>query len=149
MKTAKDIMSTPVITVTLETDIKDLATLLTKNQISGAPVVDNDGKLLGIVTESDLLLTEKPVHIPTFFILLDSLVYFENPFKLDKELKDITASTVADIYTHDCLTATPDTPVDRIAHLMVTEKKYILPIIDQDRKVIGIVSRTDMLSLIT
>ena len=148
MKTAKDIMTTPVITVTPETDIKTLATLLTKNYISGAPVVDKKETLLGIVTESDLLLTEKPIHIPTFFILLDTLVYLENPFKMDKELKELTARTVADIYTQNCLTATPDTPVDKVASMMVAEKRYLLPVIDQDKQVIGIISRTDMMSLI-
>ena len=149
MKTAKEIMTTPVITVTPELDIKSLATLLTKNQISGAPVVDQEGKLLGIVTETDLLFTEKPLNIPSFFIILDTLVYLENPFKLEKELKELTARTVADIYTHDCLTATADTPVGKVAKLMVTDKKYILPVIDQHKKVLGIISRTDMMSLIS
>lgn len=149
MNAVKDIMTTSVITVTPETNIKDLATLLTKNQISGAPVVDKDGTLLGIVTESDLLLTEKPVHIPTFFILLDTLVYLENPFKMDKELKELTARTVADIYTHNCSMATPDTPVGKVASMMVADKRYLMPVIDQNKQVVGIISRTDMMSLIT
>jgi len=149
MKAVKDIMTTSVITVTPETNIKDLATLLTKNKISGVPVVDKGGILLGIVTETDLLFTEKPLNIPAFFIILDTLVYLKNPFKLEKELKELTARTVADIYTHDCLTATADTPVGKVANLMVAEKKYLLPVIDQNEKVIGIISRTDMMSLIT
>ena len=149
MKQAQDIMTTPVITVTPDTDIKDLATLLTSEWISGAPVVDDDGKLLGIVTESDLVFTEKPLHIPTFFIILDSLLYFENPFKMDNELKKLTASQVEEIYTKDCLTVTGDTAVDEIAGLMVSEKKNLLPVIDQERRVVGIISRTNMLSLIT
>jgi len=149
MKTAKEIMTTPAITVTPELDIKSLATLLTENQISGAPVVDKEGILQGIVTETDLLFIEKPLNIPTFFIILDALVYLENPFKLDKELKELAARTVADIYTHDCLTVTDDTPVGKVANLMVTEKKYLLPVVDQNKEVLGIISRTDMISLIS
>ncbi|MBN2333039.1 MAG: CBS domain-containing protein [Deltaproteobacteria bacterium] len=148
MKLANDIMTTPVITVTPETGIKELATLLTSRRISGAPVVDGEGRLLGIVTETDLLFTEKPLHIPTFFTILDSLLYFENPFKMDKEMKKLTASTVADIYTADCLTITAATPVDEIAALMIDEQKNLLPVVDEDRKVVGIISRTNMLSLI-
>ena len=91
MKNAQDIMTTPVITVTSSVDIKDLARLLTSKSISGVPVVDDSGLLLGIVTETDLLFTEKPLHIPTFFTLLDSVLFFENPFKMDKELKSKTA----------------------------------------------------------
>ena len=149
MKQARDIMTAPVITVTLNTDIKELAQLLTSKRISGAPVVDDDGLLLGIVTETDLLFTEKPLHIPTFVTLLDAVVFFENPFKMDKDLKKLTASTVADLYSKECLTILGTTPTEEIAELMIAQKVNLLPVIDAENRVIGIVSRTNMLSLIT
>ena len=148
MKKAQDIMTTPVITVTSNTDIKELAKLLTSKRISGVPVVDNNGLLLGIVTETDLLFTEKPLHIPTFFTLLDSVLFFENPFKMDKELKKLTACTVDDLYSRDCLTVVATTPIEEIAELMISKKVNLLPVIDEERRVIGIISRTNMLSLI-
>ena len=114
MKKAQDIMTTPVITVTLKTDIKELARLLTGKGISGAPVVDEHEVLQGIVTETDLLFTEKPLHIPTFVTLLDAVVFFENPFKMDEDLKKLTASTVADLYSKDCLTVVGSTPIEDI-----------------------------------
>ncbi len=141
-------MTTPVITVTSNTDIKELARLLTSKRISGVPVVDNNGLLLGIVTETDLLFTEKPLHIPTFFTLLDSVLFFENPFKMDKELKKLTACTVGDLYSRDCLTVVATTPIEEIAELMISKKVNLLPVIDEERRVIGIISRTNMLSLI-
>ena len=147
MKKAHDIMTTPVISVTLNTDIKELARLLTSKRISGVPVVDDNGFLLGIVTETDLLFTEKPLHIPTFFTLLDSVLFFENPFKMDKELKKLTACTVADLYSRDCLTVAAETPIEEIAELMISKKVNLLPVIDEERKVVGIISRTNMLSL--
>jgi CBS domain-containing protein len=149
MQKAQDIMTTPVITVTLATDIKALAQLLIDKRISGVPVVDEDGLLLGIVTETDLLFTEKPLHIPTFVTLLDAMVFFENPFKMDKDLKKLTASTVADLYNPDCLTILATTPSTEIADLMISHKVNLLPVIDSKRKVVGIVSRTNMLSLIS
>lgn len=149
MKQARDIMTAPVITVTLNTGIKELAQLLTAKRISGVPVVDDDGLLLGIVTETDLLFTEKPLHIPTFMTLLDAVVFFENPFKMDKDLKKLTASTVADLYSEECLTILGTTPTEEIAELMIAQKVNLLPVIDAGNKVIGIVSRTNMLSLIT
>ncbi len=148
MKRAQDIMTTSVVTVTSNTGIKELAGLLTSKGISGVPVVDNNGFLLGVVTETDLLFTEKPLHIPTFVTLLDAVVFFENPFNMDKDLKKLTASTVADIYTRDCLTVVGETPIEDIAELMINKKVNFLPVINEDRKVIGIVSRTNMLSLI-
>ncbi|HDS16953.1 MAG TPA: CBS domain-containing protein [Proteobacteria bacterium] len=149
MKYAQDIMTTPVITATLDTGIKELAKLLADKRISGVPVVDKDGALLGIVTETDLLFTEKPMHIPTFFTILDAVLYFENPFKMDMELKKLTASTVADLYSRDCLTVSPSTPTGEIAELMLSRKINLLPVIDNQRKVVGIISRTNMLSLIS
>lgn len=148
MKQAQDIMTTPVVTVSLDTDIKELARLLTSKSISGVPVVDDNGCLLGIVTETDLLFTEKPLHIPTFVTLLDAVVFFENPFKMDKDLKKLTASTVADLYSPDCLTVVATTLIEEIAELMISQKVNLLPVVDKERKVIGIVSRTNMLSLI-
>ncbi len=149
MMRAQDIMTIPVITVTLDTDIKELAELLIRERISGAPVVDDKGVLLGIVTETDLLFTEKPLHIPTFVTLLDAMVFFENPFKLDKDLKRLTASTVADLYSQDCVTVEPSTPIAEIAELMISKKVNMLPVINPEHKVVGIISRTNMLLLIT
>ncbi|HIE07303.1 MAG TPA: CBS domain-containing protein [Desulfarculaceae bacterium] len=148
MQQAQDIMTTPVITVTLDTDLKKLAQLLTGKRISGVPVVDDDEILQGIVTETDLLFTEKPLHIPTFITLLDAMVFFENPFKMDKDLKRLTASTVADLYSQECLTVTPATSIAEIAELMISEKVNLLPVINPERKVVGIISRTNMISLI-
>ncbi len=149
MKRAQDIMTTPVITVKLDTDIKELAELLIRERISGAPVVDDKGTLLGIVTETDLLFTEKPLHIPTFITLLDAMVFFENPFKMDKDLKKLTASTVADLYRQECVTVEPSTPITEIAELMISKKVNLLPVVSPEHKVVGIISRTNMLLLIT
>ena len=149
MMRAQDIMTIPVITVTLDTDIKELAELLIRERISGAPVVDDKGVLLGIVTETDLLFTEKPLHIPSFVTLLDAMVFFENPFKLDKDLKRLTASTVADLYSQECVTVEPLTPIAEIAELMISKKVNMLPVINLEHKVVGIISRTNMLLLIT
>jgi len=148
MKQAQDIMTTPVITVTLATDIKELARLLTRERISGAPVVDDNGILRGIVTETNLLFTEKPLHIPTFITLLDAMVFFENPFKMDKDLKRLTASTVADLYRQECVTVEASTPTAEIAELMIDKKINLLPVINSERRVVGIISRSNMLSLI-
>ncbi len=149
MKLARDLMSHPVITVTPETSLQELAHIFAENRISGAPVVDADGRLLGMVTETDLLYTEKPLHIPTFVTIFDSLLFFENPFKLDQELKRLTASKVADIYSRDCLTVPATTPAGEIAALMVKEKKYLLPVLDEHGNLAGIVSRADLLTLIS
>jgi len=73
MLTARDIMSRDIITVTEESTIKELARILTSNHISGVPVINDSGKLVGVVTESDLIFQTKKVHIPTVITILDSV----------------------------------------------------------------------------
>ena len=75
METAKDIMTKEVITVTTDVTIEGLARIFTRHDISGAAVVDEDGKLLGIVTENDLIKMEQRLHIPTVINIFDALIY--------------------------------------------------------------------------
>ena len=72
MVTAKDIMTTEVISVQKDTTVTELAEILWKNKISGAPVLDDDGNVVSVVTESDLIDQNTKVHIPTMVSILDS-----------------------------------------------------------------------------
>ncbi|MBU0729445.1 MAG: CBS domain-containing protein, partial [Proteobacteria bacterium] len=87
MLKARDIMTKDVITVSPDMPVDKLASILFENGISGVPVVDEDGKLLSIVTENDLIDQTKKVHIPTVLTILDSFIYLENPGKFEKEIK--------------------------------------------------------------
>src|SRR4030067_1103867 len=97
MLTAKKIITKNVITVKPETSIQDLAALLMKHGISGAPVVDEAGKLVGIVTENDLISQNKRLHIPTVVSFLDAAIYLESSKKFEQEVKRMTATKVEDI----------------------------------------------------
>jgi len=79
MLNASDIMTTDVITVKKETNLKDLARLLYRNHINGVPVVDDDGLLIGIICESDLIRKDKKLHIPTVVAIFDWVLYLESP----------------------------------------------------------------------
>ena len=81
MLTAKEIMTSDVITVQMTTTVKELAEILWKNRISGAPVLDDDGKVISVVTENDLIDQSKKVHIPTMISLLDSVMFLESSKK--------------------------------------------------------------------
>ena len=76
MLKARDIMTKNVITVTPQTTVRELATLLLKKKISGAPVVDEADKVVGVVTESDLIFQNKKVHLPTAVAILDAFVFW-------------------------------------------------------------------------
>ena len=144
MLTVGEIMTKEVITVQKTTTIRELAALITKHRIGSAPVVDDLGNLIGIVTESDLIEQDKSLHIPTVISLFDWVIYLESDKKFEKELKKVTGQTVADIYTELVETVTPTTPVNEVADLMSRKKIHTLPVVSGN-KLVGIVSRIDLI----
>jgi predicted transcriptional regulator len=79
-------MTTEVITVRKETGLKELAKILYDNHINGVPVVDEDGSLIGIICESDLIRKDKKLHIPTVIAVFDAVFYLESPKIIEKEI---------------------------------------------------------------
>lgn len=147
MLTAKDIMTKDVVTVTLATDIEKLAALLVSNQISGAPVVDASGVLVGIVTENDLISQNKRLHIPTVVSFLDAAIYLESSKKFADEVKRVTATKVGDICSKKVITISEDTTLTDIATIMAEKKIHILPVV-RAGKVVGIVGKRDVVKAV-
>ena len=143
MLTAKDIMTRDVVTVKPETSLEELASLLVKNEISGAPVLDDAGSLFGIVTENDLISRNKRLHIPTVISFLDAAIYIESSRKFEEEVKRMAATRVGDICIRKVVTITGETTVVDIATIMAEKKVHLLPVIEGG-KVIGIVGKRDM-----
>jgi CBS domain-containing protein len=143
MLTAKDIMNKDVVTVTPDTSLEELAGLLVKNQISGAPVVDAEGALYGIVTENDLIAQNRRLHIPTVVSFLDAAIYLESSKKFAEEVRRVTATKVADICNRKVLTVSEDTTLTDIATIMSEKKVHLLPVVRSD-KVVGIVGKRDV-----
>lgn len=148
MKTAADIMSTKVITVTEATTVKELARTLLDNKISGAPVLDKVGKLVGIVTESDLIFQNKKLKVPAVIAILDSFLFLNNPDKMEKELKKIAGATVKDLCSEQVVTVTPDTPLDEIATMMTEKKIHTLPVVSETGEMLGVVGKKDIIRTI-
>lgn len=147
MLTAKELMSTSVITVTGETSVRELAKILSDNNIGGAPVVDDQGEVVGVVTESDLIDQNKKVHIPTVVAILDSFIFLESPEKMEKELKKMAGSKVEDIFAHEVITVQQDTPLDEVATLMAEKKVHTLPVLDE-KKLVGVIGKSDIIRTI-
>ena len=144
MKKAADIMTTNVITVTTGTSVQELAKILSDNNISGVPVVDETGNLLGIVMESDLIDQTKKLHIPTVITILDSVFYLENPDRMEKEMKKMAGTTVLDIYSSKPITVNEETTLDEIATLMAEKNIHTLPVV-QDNVLTGVIGKKDII----
>ncbi|MBT3256765.1 MAG: CBS domain-containing protein [Deltaproteobacteria bacterium] len=144
MLNASDIMTTEVMTVKKETPLKELAEILYKNRINGVPVVDDEGLLIGIICESDLIRKDKKLHIPTVVALFDAVFYLESSKNIEKEIKQISATTVSDLFTREVVTVDEKTAIDEIATIMTQKKIYTIPVMDGER-LVGIVGKGDVI----
>jgi len=144
MTTARDIMTTDVVSVTKETSLKDLASLFVENHYSNMPVVDDRGKLVGIISETDLIEQQKPLHIPTVMALFEGVFYLNSEKRFKEEVGRVTATTVGELYQKDPVTCSPDATIREMAGLMSQHKVHLLPVVEND-EMIGVVSRLDMI----
>lgn len=146
MLAAKDIMSGNVISVKLDTPISEVARIFHDNRISGAPVVDDENNLIGIISESDLIDQNKKLHIPTVVAIFDAVVYLESLRHFEKELKKMTGSRVCDLYTKDVISVRVDTPINEIASIMADRHFHTIPVLD-GTKMVGVVGKDDIVKI--
>ena len=137
-------METNIITVLPDTKIEELAVLLIDNKISGVPVVDAHGKLIGIVTEGDLLHKQTTPKTPAINSFLGGLAYTKEFEKYNSDLKKLSACTASEIMTETLAIVNENTTVKEISTIMVDKKINRVPVVEND-KLIGIVTRADVL----
>jgi len=144
MLKAKDIMTRNVHTVSADTEVEELARLFVETGVSAMPVLDSKGALQGIVTETDLVEQNKPLHIPTVISIFDWVLYLESEKDFREQVEKMTARKVGEICTREVVTCTPETPVAEIAALMVDHKAHLIPVVEAG-KVVGVVARLDII----
>lgn len=140
--TAQDIMTREVTTIPVTATLRSAAQLLAEKNISGAPVVDAEGKLTGMLTEADILDSDRrEAAIPRTGAFG---VYLISEALLKQTYDDGLALTVDNLMTRRVITATPHTPITELMRLMVVERVNRLPVMDGEQ-LIGIVTRADVL----
>ena len=144
MLTAQEIMTRQVHTVSEEMAVDELAQRFLDTRVSTLPVLDAAGKLVGVVTETDLVEQNKPLHIPTVIALFDWVLYLESEKNFQEDVQRISARKVGEICRRDLVTCAPETPVSEIAALMSEKKVHLVPVLD-DGKLVGVVARLDLI----
>ena len=144
MITAKQIMTTNVITFSPDTEIIKAAKILLDNEINGAPVVDQKGRVVGILCRSDLVAQQKQIPLPGLFSVLGGYIPLTSTKQMDKAVLKIAALKVADAMTPDPMTAEPEMGLEAIAGLMVDKNFHTLPVTDKGR-LVGIIGMKDVL----
>ena len=143
----QDIMEKNVISVHSETPLAEAAKLLTDHQFDGVPVVDKENTLCGILTEYDLISKGSAIHLPTFQMILQNLpVFRKDRSQFKNEVAQVASLTVKDVMNDDPLTLSPDATYEEVVTAFRDHHRVNpIPVIDKDRKVIGVVSRFDVL----
>lgn len=147
MLKAKDIMTKDVITIRSEATVEELARLLMEHRISGVPVVNDENKIEGIVTENDLIRKNKRLHIPTVIRLFDAYLMVGSK-SMEKEIKNMAATTVDEICTREVVSITEETSLDEIATIMAEQHTHLLPVLSEG-EVVGIVGKADVVRSMT
>ncbi|MCA1797628.1 MAG: CBS domain-containing protein [Geobacteraceae bacterium] len=159
MANARDIMTTEVVSVEPQTSLQDFSALLEKSGYSVLPVVNPDKTLYGIISATDLVESDRPLHIPTVISIFDWVLYLESEKNFSEQVKKICAQTVGEIctrdvvtcgpdtsesaVTRDVVTCGPDTSESAVAELMVKHKVHLIPVVEGGI-LSGVIGRLDI-----
>jgi CBS domain-containing protein len=144
--TVADIMTADPIVVQPETPLSQAIQILAERHISGLPVVDSSDKLIGVISETDLMWQETGVSLPAFITILDSVIFLENPAKHEQELHKALGQTVGEVMTKKAIvTVTANCSLREAAQLMHDRKVHRLPVVDEGDRVVGILTRGDII----
>lgn len=142
---AKDIMSKNVVTVHETNTVEEVARIFIEKKISGVPVVDSQNKIIGIISEGDLVFQQKKLNPPVFLSFFDGVIQIGKNAFFD-EIKKISAFLIKDLMTkEDLVVAKEDMDVSDVASLLIENKVNRIPIVDEENRVVGIITRYDLI----
>lgn len=139
----QDVMSRDVVWVPPHLGVKDLLRLMSDRHIGGVPVVD-DGRVIGVVSESDLIFREARVHPPRLVSVLDAILPVEGIGRLEEELRRAVGVTARDLMSHPAITIAPGASLEDAATRMVEEDIDRMPVVDPDGRLVGMLTRHDI-----
>jgi CBS domain-containing protein len=144
--TVRDIMDTNPATVHPDTPVEEVVATLRNHELPGLPVVDGEGRVVGMVTEADLVLPddEGDLHIPHYINLFGGTIFLEPLSRFEERLRKAFASKAEDMMTRDPDTVGPDTSVREAARIIHESGHNRLPVVE-DGRLVGVVTRVDVL----
>lgn len=142
----KDIMTRDVVTVSIKDNVEKCASLLIEHGLSGLPVLDENEKLVGIVTEGDLIRRASRIKGPAVLEVLGGMIYLDSPKKFIDELKHSMGQKAGDIMSDKIITINEEQTIEEGATLLVEKAVKRLPVVDEKGYLVGIVSRRDIMS---
>jgi CBS domain-containing protein len=142
----RDVMTPKVMTLRADQAIGDAADEMATHKYGAMPVVDDAGKLLGLLRDEDFIVSEARVHVPTYISLLG--VSVQLPSHVEEELRKVAGSTVGEVMEDHPLTITPDDTLEDLATAMHEKEESHVPVVDANGMLVGIVARGDIVRFI-
>ncbi|MCD4691072.1 CBS domain-containing protein [bacterium] len=145
---ARNYMTRDVVTVSRSANIAEIAQLLREHRITGVPVVDDDGRLLGVVTHEELI----NVFLPNYLSMFEDLAFLDDLGALEAQtIEEIepTLFLAEDIMHTNPHTVGPGTSMMKVAAIMLNNKHVLLPVVDSENKVVGVINRSAVSSAFT
>jgi CBS domain-containing protein len=136
-------MTTEILTVAPDTSISELSKMLENRKIGGVPVVDKAGRLVGVITQSDLVERARDLELPPAINILDFHIYLQIPSQMIQRVEKMLGTTVSDCMTPNPVTVAPDTPVSEVAALMAKQKVHTIPVVEGEQ-LVGIIGKMDL-----
>ncbi len=148
MKTAAEIMDADVTGVSPDDEARAAIELLARTDHGAVAVVDADNKVIGIVSESDLVLSdeESDLHLPHYFEIMGGIVFIGSMKGFEKRLDKAFATKVSDLMSADPVVAHTYESADRVAKKIADKHHNHLPVVDEDGRLAGMVTRADALA---
>lgn len=144
----KELMTTQVITVGPTATIQQVADVIHQYHFTGVPVVDERGRLLGVIMERDFITADSKLYLPTYIKMLEDLDFVQNDKKhLSKEAQAVISATAADVMNSNIVTAAPTDTIEHLAELFATKRVNPIPVVDENFKLAGVISRSDLIKL--
>jgi CBS domain-containing protein len=141
----RDVMTTKVVSLRPDQSFEEAADLLAKRSIGAAPVVDGDSRVVGLLRDEDLIVSESNIHAPTWFNLFGVGVELPGAQKhFERELRRMVAATVQELMVTEYETARPDDTLGDVAARMHDRDVTHMPVVDDDGRLVGIVARGDL-----
>jgi CBS domain-containing protein len=148
MKTAAEIMDTSVPAVSPDADARDAIELLAKTDKGAIPVIDEDRRVIGIVSESDLVLSDEgaDLHLPSYVNIMGGVIFTGSLKGFEERLNKAFATMVSELMSPDPVVVNVDDDAETVARTIAEKHHNHLPVVDGDGRLAGLVTRADALA---
>jgi len=139
-----EVMTSPVFSVRRETPLQEAVKLLSSHHISGLPVVDDNGALVGELSEKDLMVRESGFDAGPYVMFLDAVIYLRNPLEWNRQVHQVLGSTVGDVMNTQVHSCAASASLPEAARLLNDRRIQRLFVVDDAGRMVGVLTRGDV-----